>query len=155
MAELKVTSTAFKEGELIPQEYTCDGKDISPDLAWAGAPAGAKSIVLISDDPDAPMGTWAHWVVINIPPEAKGLAAGASPTGVMPKGCLETATNFSQPGYGGPCPPGGTHRYYFKVYALDSVLNLAVKARKAEVESAMQGHILAQGQLMGKYRRNR
>ncbi|MBP7734646.1 MAG: YbhB/YbcL family Raf kinase inhibitor-like protein [Spirochaetes bacterium] len=150
MGTLTVTSTAFKEGGMIPGKYTCDGRDLSPLIAWSGVPAGAKTIALICDDPDAPAGTWVHWVVFNIPAAVKELAEGAS----MPAGAKQGINDFRKLPYGGPCPPGGTHRYFFKVYALDTVLALKEGAAKSELLRAMEGHVLAQGQLMGKYKRS-
>lgn len=150
MTALKVTSTAFKEGEMIPRKYTCDDRDVSPQLGWSGVPAGATSIAIICDDPDAPAGTWVHWVVFNIPAAVKVLAEGVSS---LPAGARLGINDFRKKNYGGPCPPGGTHRYYFKVYALDTMLNLKEGSTKGELLKAMEGHILAQGQVMGKYSR--
>ncbi len=150
MGTLTVTSTAFKEGEMIPRKYTCDDRDLSPQIGWSGVPAGAKTIALICDDPDAPAGTWVHWVVFNIPATVKELAEGAS----MPAGAKQGINDFRKLPYGGPCPPGGTHRYFFKIYALDTVLALKEGATKGELLRAMEGHVLAQGQLMGKYKRS-
>ena len=145
---IKVTSTAFKDGEIIPKQYTCDGNDISPPLTWSGAPQETKSIALICDDPDAPMGTWVHWVLYNIPPSTVDLPEGVTGVG------LDGRNDFRRNGYGGPCPPkGSTHRYYFKLYALDILVELKPGATKGDLEKAMSGHILAQGQLMGKYGR--
>ncbi len=149
MGTLTVTSTAFKEGGMIPGKYTCDERDLSPQIAWSGVPVEAKSIALICDDPDAPAGTWVHWVVFNIPATVKELAEGAS----MPSGAKQGINDFRKLPYGGPCPPGGTHRYFFKVYALDTILALKEGATKGELLKAMEGHVLAQGQLMGKYKR--
>ncbi len=151
--EIKITSAAFVEGGMIPRKYTCDGEDISPPLAWTGVPDGSKTIALISDDPDAPMGTWVHWVLFNLPATEKGLSGAVPPDKELKNGAKQGRNDFRRIGYGGPCPPGGTHRYFFKVYALDAVLNLPAGATKAELLKAMEGHILAQGQLMGKYRR--
>jgi Raf kinase inhibitor-like YbhB/YbcL family protein len=150
---VKVTSRAFEEGQMIPARYTADGEDISPPLRWEGVPEGTKSIALISDDPDAPMGTWVHWVIYNMPPEATSLAEGVPPDETLENGGVHGTTDFHSLGYGGPAPPSGTHRYYFKVYALDTMLDLPVGATKGQVEKAMKRHILAEGQLMGKYRR--
>jgi len=150
MGNVKVTSTAFKEGDVIPRKYTCDDRDVSPQLAWASVPSGAKSVAIICDDPDAPGGTWVHWVVFNIPATAKELAEGVR---ALPAGTNQGTNDFRKLGYGGPCPPGGTHRYFFKVYALDTVLNLKEGATKAELLKSMEGHILDQGQLMGRYKR--
>jgi Raf kinase inhibitor-like YbhB/YbcL family protein len=151
--EIKVTSSAFAEGGLIPAKYTCDGSDISPPLQWEAVPEGTKSIALISDDPDAPMGTWVHWVLFNLPAETKKLEENIPPDKTLPNGARQGTTDFKRIGYGGPCPPSGTHRYYFKIYALDTKLDLATGAKKSELLKAMEGHILGQGQLMGKYKR--
>jgi Raf kinase inhibitor-like YbhB/YbcL family protein len=151
--EIKVTSSAFTEGGMIPSKYTCDGQDISPPLEWDAVPEGAKSIALISDDPDAPMGTWVHWVLFNLPAETRKLEENIPPDKTLPNGARQGTTDFRRVGYGGPCPPGGTHRYFFKIYALDTKLDLAAGAKKAELLSAMEGHILGQGQLIGKYKR--
>jgi Raf kinase inhibitor-like YbhB/YbcL family protein len=150
---IKVTSSAFKDGEIIPKQYTCDGNDISPPLTWSGAPQETKSIALICDDPDAPMGTWVHWVLFNLPPASNALPAEVSSARVLDNGAKHGKNDFRRFGYGGPCPPGGTHRYYFKVYALDSVLDLDPGITKADLVKAMQGHIIAEGQLMGRYKR--
>ena len=148
-----VTSSAFKEGGLIPAKYTCDGQNISPPLKWQQAPQGVKSFALISDDPDAPMGTWVHWVMWNIPAESNGLPESVSPVKELPDGSKQGISDFRRPGYGGPCPPSGTHRYYFKIYALDVTLDLAGTSTKQDLLDAMKGHILAEGSLMGKYKR--
>lgn len=153
--KLTVTSDAFKEGEVIPSKYTCDGKDISPQLNWAGIPSDAKSIALISDDPDAPMGTWVHWVMYNMPADTKGLPENVPQKETLENGAIQGINDSHQIGYGGPCPPSGVHRYYFKVYALDAKLSLKPKATKKDLENAMKGHILAEGQLMGRYSRSR
>lgn len=150
---MTITSPAFAAGGMIPAEYTCDGQDVSPPLVFAGVPAEAKSLALISDDPDAPAGTWVHWVIFNIPPGEKGLPRNIPPHKELPSGARQGTTDFRRIGYGGPCPPGGTHRYYFKLYALDSVLSLAAGSTKAQLLDAMKGHILVQAELMGKYRR--
>ena len=150
---VQITSSAFSEGGMIPERYTCDGTDVSPDLAWTGIPEGTRSLALICDDPDAPMGTWVHWVLFNIPPDETGLPAEVAPEASLSNGPIHGTNDFSRLGYGGPCPPGGTHRYYFKLYALDTKLNLDSGATKAQLEDAMESHILAEGQLMGKYSR--
>jgi Raf kinase inhibitor-like YbhB/YbcL family protein len=150
---LQITSPSFSEGGMIPERYTCDGTDVSPELIWAGVPDGVRSLVLICDDPDAPMGTWVHWVLFNIPPEETGLPAAIKSEPSLRNGALHGTNDFRRLGYGGPCPPGGTHRYYFKIYALDIKLSLDSGATKTQVEDAMAGHILAEGQLMGKYKR--
>jgi len=151
--ELNVTSSAFAEGGLIPPKYTCDGADISPPLQWDSAPEAARSIALISDDPDAPVGTWVHWVLFNLPPDTKELAENIPPDETLPNGARQGTSDFGRIGYGGPCPPGGTHRYFFKIYALDTVIDLPAGVRKAQLVKAMEGHIIAQGQLIGKYKR--
>jgi len=151
--ELKVTSLAFKNGEMIPKKYTCDGEEVSPPLEWSGVPAGAKSIALISDDPDAPMGTWVHWVIFNMPPDTKELPENVPHGPTLDNGAKQGIDDSRQIGYGGPCPPSGTHRYYFKVYALDAMLNLKPGITKKDLLRAMEGHILAQGELLGKYKR--
>jgi hypothetical protein len=150
---LKITSSAFTEGGMIPKQHTCDGADISPALSWTGVPESTKSLALICDDPDAPMGTWVHWVLFNIPPGEPGLSAKIPSSANLSNGAKHGTNDFRRLGYGGPCPPGGTHRYYFKLYALDTALALDSGATKSKVEEAMQGHILAEGQLMGKYQR--
>jgi len=150
---ISVSSEAFEEGGTIPSKYTCDGEDISPPLKWEGIPEATKSIALIADDPDAPMGTWVHWVMWNIPAEANELAENVPPDPELPDGSRQGITDFRRPGYGGPCPPSGTHWYYFKIYALDTLLDLPTSARKADLLKAVEGHVLAEGQLMGKYSR--
>jgi len=151
--EIKVTSTAFQESGMIPRKYTCDGDDVSPPIEWSGIPDGTKSIALISDDPDAPVGTWVHWVIFNIPPNETGLSEGIPADATLPNGAVHGTTDFRRLGYGGPCPPGGTHRYFFKLYALDTVLDLKSGSFKKDLLAAMEGHIKAEGQLMGKYSR--
>jgi hypothetical protein len=152
--EIKVTSSAFKEGGMIPAKYTCDGADISPPLQWDAAPQGTQSIALICDDPDAPMGTWVHWVLFNLPSTTTSLAEKVPPDKTLANGARQGTNDFRKIGYGGPCPPGGTHRYFFKIYALDTQLDLQAGADKPRLLKAMQGHILAEGQLMGRYKRS-
>jgi len=147
VVEMKLTSPAFSHNTNIPLEYTCDGSDLSPPLAISDVPANAKSLALIVDDPDAPVGTWDHWVVLNIPPNIKEIPKGTEPNGVAGK------NSWGRTGYGGPCPPSGTHRYFFKLYALDTMLNLQEGSTKKQIESAMQGHILAKAELIGLYQR--
>ena len=145
-----LNSPAFKEGETIPTIHTCEGQDRSPELRWSDAPANARSFVLIVDDPDAPGGTFTHWVLFDIPAATRQLAEAETAIGAAGRG------DFGRAGYGGPCPPrgGGSHRYFFKVYALDvASLNLKQGAARRDVETAMKGHILAQAQLMGRYER--
>jgi Raf kinase inhibitor-like YbhB/YbcL family protein len=151
--DIKITSSAFEEGGLIPAKYTCDGADISPPLQWDAVPEGTKSIALISDDPDAPVGTWVHWVLFNLPAETRELAENTPADRTLPNGAGQGTSDFGRIGYGGPCPPSGTHRYFFKIYALDVELDLAAGARKAALLKAMEGHIIGQGQLIGKYKR--
>ena len=150
---ISVSSSAFQEGGTIPAKYTCDGNDVSPPLKWTGVPEATKSLALISDDPDAPMGTWVHWVMWNIPPSARELVENMPPKPELPDGSRQGISDFRRPGYGGPCPPSGVHRYYFRIYALDTVLDLSTSTRKADLLKAMKGHILAEGQLMGRYSR--
>ena len=150
---LEITSSAFSEDTMIPTRYTCDGPDVSPDLAWSGVPDTARSLALICDDPDAPMGTWVHWVLFNIPAGTSGLPAEIPPDAVLENGGRHGTNDFGRLGYGGPCPPGGTHRYFFKLYALATELDLASGITKAQLLEAMEGHILAEGQLMGTYQR--
>jgi len=152
-SELKLTSSAFKEGEAIPRGYTCNGANVSPPLEWTGMPKTAKTIAIIADDPDAPAGTWVHWVVYNLPAEGLGLIENTPQTETLNGGGLQGKNDFGKIGYGGPCPPSGTHRYFFKFYVLDSELPLKSGATKAEVEKAMEGHIAGQAQLMGTYHR--
>jgi len=151
--ELKIKSSAFNEGDMIPKKYTCDGANISPPLAWDSVPMNTKSLALISDDPDAPVGTWVHWVIYNIPPTIKELPENIPPHNTIENGAQQGTNDFRLIGYGGPCPPRGTHRYYFKLYALDKVLDSEPGLTKAHLLKAMEGHIVAQGQLMGRYQR--
>jgi len=152
---MRVTSTAFQQDGTIPKQYTGEGKDLSPPLAWSGAPANVKSFALICDDPDAPRkDPWVHWVVFNVPGDVKELAEGASRSAELRAGATEGKNDFGKIGYGGPMPPPGKpHRYYFKLYALDTMLDMKEGATKQQVESAIEGHIVAEGQLMGKYAR--
>jgi hypothetical protein len=150
---MKLESTAFSHNDLIPSQYTCDGEDISPPLSWNDPPAASKSLVLICDDPDAPMKTWVHWVAYNLPPETRSLPENLPVGNSLAKGGLQGKNDFGKISYGGPCPPRGTHRYFFKLYALDRMLDLKPGATKAQVEAAMKGHILAQAELIGRYSR--
>jgi Raf kinase inhibitor-like YbhB/YbcL family protein len=150
---MELTSQAFQEGGSIPSLYTCDGKDMSPPLSWSGVSEGTKSFALISDDPDAPAGTWVHWVLWNLPSMARELPAGLSTHAQLADGTCQGKSDFGRSGYGGPCPPSGTHRYFFKLYALDIPLTLKAGAVKSMVETAMKGHILGQAVLIGVYRR--
>ncbi len=150
---IELTSTAFSEGRPIPARYTCTGEDISPPLAWRGAPSGTQSFALIMDDPDAPGRTWVHWVVINLPATATGLPAAIRSNGDLPGEAVHGQNSWRRNDYGGPCPPSGTHRYFFKLYALDTALDLAPGATKQQVLDALAGHVLAEGQLMGTYKK--
>jgi len=154
---LKVTSSAFQQGGAIPARYTCEGQDLSPPLAWSGMPGNAKTIAVIVDDPDAPdpakpQRVYVHWVVYNIPAATTSLAENASKTG-MPKGALQGKNDWGKAAYGGPCPPIGRHRYYFKLYALDTELTGLKDASKADLERAMNGHVLDTGELIGTYQK--
>ncbi len=151
---LNIRSTAFEPNGTIPRKYTCDGPDVSPPLRWDDPPAGTQSFALIMDDPDAPAGTWVHWVLFNLPGSARALPENVPRDGQLPDGARQGRNDFRKTGYGGPCPPKGpAHRYFFKLYALDAKLGLKAGATKAEVEKAMQEHILAQGELVGRYGR--
>ena len=151
---LAVTSTAFPAGGAIPKSYTCDGTDVSPDLSWSGAPAGVQSFALIADDPDAPVGTWTHWLIWNIPPHSAALPQGMPKDETLNDGTRQGRNDFRRIGYGGPCPPPGKpHRYYFKLIALDAKLELKAGAARGDLDQAIKGHVLAQGELMGKFGR--
>jgi len=153
-ATMKVTSAAFIAGQPIPEKYTCDAKNVSPPLQWSGGPESARSLVLIADDPDAPVGTWVHWVVFDIPANVAALPEDLPKGQYTPQGAKQGLNDFKHLGYGGPCPPAGKpHRYFFKLYALDTVLNLPPGSTKQDVERAMEKHVLAEGQLMGTYKR--
>jgi hypothetical protein len=150
---LSVSSPAFAPGQAIPIQYSCKGPGVSPPLAWSGAPGGTKSFAVIMDDPDAPMGTFVHWVIYNIPPGSSGLPEGVPTSVKLDDGTLQGSSSAGRTGYMGPCPPSGTHRYFFRLYALDAVLDQASGAGKEQVLKAMQGHILAQGELMGTFKK--
>jgi len=151
---IQITSTAFVEGQPIPDKFTCAGPNVSPPLQWTNAPAGTKSFALIADDPDAPMGTWVHWVIYNLPAAMTSLAENMPRSPELPDGARQGINDFRQIGYGGPCPPPGKpHRYFFKIYALDTLLDLKSRATKKELLKAMGGHVLAEGQLMGTFQR--
>ena len=150
---MQLTSPAFNEGEMIPRKYTCDDQDISPPMAWSGVPEGTQIFALISDDPDAPMGTWVHWVYYDIPADRTELPENISPDKKPALGGTQGKNDFGRIGYGGPCPPGGIHRYFFKLYALDTLFGLAAGITKGELLKAMEGHILEEARLMGKYSR--
>ena len=150
---LELTSNAFVNGQSIPAKYACTGRNISPALSWNDPPAGTQSFALIVDDPDAPMGTWVHWVLFNIPADARSLQEDLPITGknVDPNAIYVGKNSSGNIGYDGPCPPSGTHRYYFKLYALDTTVNLLPGATKEQVLKEMEGHILTQGELMGTF----
>ena len=148
-AKMKVTSSAFQQGANIPSKFSCDGPNTSPPLQISDVPTEAKSLVLIVDDPDAPSGLFTHWVVWNISPQNTTIGEGTTPKGV------QGTNDFGKSGYGGPCPPSGTHRYYFKVFALDRELDLPVGAKRSQLDSAIKGHVIAQGELMGRYSRKK
>jgi len=148
----QITSSAFRDGGSIPKKFTCDGTDVSPALSWTDPPARTRSLAIIADDPDAPGGVWVHWVLYDLPPDTDKLPEGVTKSPQLPKGALQGRNDFSKIGYNGPCPPrGSAHRYFFKLYALDSKTGLRAGATKAEVERAIHGHILAQAQLVGRF----
>jgi Raf kinase inhibitor-like YbhB/YbcL family protein len=148
-AKMKITSSAFQEGGNIPSKFTCDGADSSPSLQISEVPSGAKSVALIVDDPDAPSGLFTHWTVWNISAQNSTIAEGSTPKGT------QGTNDFGKSGYGGPCPPSGTHRYYFRIFALDRELDLASGAKRSQLDAAMKGHVVAQGMLMGRYSRHK
>jgi Raf kinase inhibitor-like YbhB/YbcL family protein len=149
----ELTSEAFAQGGSIPRKYSCDGEDISPPLSWSDPPEGTQSLALICDDPDAPVGTWVHWVVFNIPADKRALQEKIPAQNQLSDGSLHGRNSWRRRDYGGPCPPRGTHRYFFKLYALDTTLDLEASAKKKQVLRAMEGHVLAQAELMGTYSR--
>jgi Raf kinase inhibitor-like YbhB/YbcL family protein len=151
--DFDLTSSAFEHEGTIPTKYSCDGQDISPPLSWSDPPEGTESFVLIADDPDAPAGTWVHWVLYNIPTDARELPEALPAQDTLADGSLHGRNSWGRNDYGGPCPPSGTHRYLFKLYALDTTLELEPGAKKTKVLNAMEGHILAQTELMGTFSR--
>ena len=153
MKAVTISSTAFSNGSLIPSQYTCDGANISPPLQWSGLPPGTKALALIVDDPDAPAKTWVHWVVYDLPGSRSELPENVRPQEKLPDGGKQGTNDFKKIGYGGPCPPSGTHRYFFKLYALDTETSLNPGATKDELLKAIEGHVVAQGELVGKYKR--
>ncbi len=150
---MQLGSTAFHDGEHIPKQYSCDGKDISPPLAWTDVPEDTQSFALICDDPDAPGGTWVHWVLYTIPASETALQEGLPASPTLENGARQGLNDFGNTGYGGPCPPGGTHRYFFTLYALDTPLERDPGLSKTELLSEMNGHILAKAEWMGRYQR--
>lgn len=148
----QIATKAFRDGGVIPKKYTCDGPDVSPPLAWSDPPSGTQSLALIVDDPDAPAGTWVHWVLYDLPPAMRELPEGVPQDRQLPNGAAQGRNDFGKPGYNGPCPPRGpAHRYFFKLYALNSKANLRPLASKNDLERAMKGHVLAQAELVGKF----
>jgi len=148
----QITTTAFRDGSSIPKKFTCDGPDVSPALSWGDSPAGTKSLAIIADDPDAPAGTWVHWVLYDLPADTRKLPEGVAKDRELPNGALQGRNDFGKIGYNGPCPPRGSeHRYFFKLYALDSKTGLKAGVTKSELERAMKGHVLSQAQLVGKF----
>ena len=148
-AKMKITSSAFQQGGNIPSKFTCDESDASPPLQITGIPSNAKTLVLIADDPDAPGGLFTHWLVWNIPAQTNSIAEGSTPKGV------HGTNDFGKSGYKGPCPPPGTHRYSFKIFALDRELDLSAGAKRSQLEAAMKGHVIGQGELVGRYARKK
>ena len=153
VSPLEITSSAFAHESPIPVRYSCDGDNISPPLAWINPPEGTQSFALINDDPDAPGGIWVHWVLYNIPGEARGLEEAIPALETLDDGSLHGENSWGRRDYGGPCPPGGTHRYFFKLYALDIMLDVGAGADKEALLAAMEGHILAESELMGTFAR--
>ena len=150
---MKILSPAFQHEGMIPEKFTCKGQDISPALKWENAPAGTKSFALVCDDPDAPVGTWDHWLLFNIPSSVHELQEAIPAKNELANGARHGRNSWGRNDWGGPCPPSGTHRYFFKLYALDILLDLKAGATKKELTKAMQGHILEQAELMGKFKR--
>jgi Raf kinase inhibitor-like YbhB/YbcL family protein len=151
---LQISSTAFSAGETIPKKFTCDGPDVSPQLKWNDPPADTQSIALIMDDPDAPVGTWVHWVLYDLPAATRELSEGVPKQEQLSSGARQGRNDFGKIGYSGPCPPAGQpHRYFFKMYALNAKLGLKAGATKADLERAIKGHVLAQAELIGRYGR--
>lgn len=153
MLEITVLSSAFTMGAAIPPRYSCEGQDISPPLEWQGIPANTESIAVLCDDPDAPVGDWVHWVLFNLPPDITGLPEAVPAHRHLDNGAVQGLNDFRRTGYGGPCPPSGTHRYVFKVFALDTMLTLGPETTKQMLLEAMKGHILGQGALTGNFTR--
>jgi Raf kinase inhibitor-like YbhB/YbcL family protein len=150
----QISSTSFPANEMIPKKFTCAGQDVSPQLSWKGAPSGTKTFALIMDDPDAPAGTWVHWVLYNLPANIQELPEDVEKQEQLSNGALQGRNDFRKTGYGGPCPPAGKpHRYFFKLYALDANLDLKAGASKADVERAMQNHTLGHAELVGRFGR--
>lgn len=155
MATITVTSTAFKQGELIPGRFTCDGENVSPPLAWSGVPDGAVALAVMVDDPDAPRGIWTHWILYNLPPNTTELTEGIPKKEELPNGARQGTNDSKHTGYDGPCPPSGTHRYFFHVYALDQKLAPVKGMMRQQFLEAIKGHVLVEGELMGRYARKK
>jgi Raf kinase inhibitor-like YbhB/YbcL family protein len=152
----ELSTAAFSAGGDIPARHTCDGADMSPALEWTAPPDGTKSLALIMDDPDAPGRTWVHWVLYNVPPTQRELPEGVDPSATLASGARQGTNDFGRIGYGGPCPPPGpAHRYFFRLYALDTTVDLAPKAKRSALDLAMNGHVLATAELVGRYQRAR
>ncbi len=150
---INITSAAFENNAMIPSQYTCDGQNTSPPLSWTGVPAGAKSLAMTLEDPDAPSGLFVHWVIFNMPPSLTGLPAAVPNDAKLPDGTIQGLNGAGKPGYTGPCPPSGVHRYFFRVYALDTMLNLPETANRDDLFKAVQGHVLGWGQLNSRYQK--
>ncbi|AKJ63430.1 YbhB/YbcL family Raf kinase inhibitor-like protein [Kiritimatiella glycovorans] len=150
---MQLSSSAFESGEMIPSQYTCDGADVSIPLSWTNAPEGVRSFALIVDDPDAPVGTWVHWVMYNIPADVRALPENIPADPQTENGAVQGLNDFRRIGYGGPCPPDGTHRYFFRLFALDTELGLEPGASRDELLEAIEGHVIAKAELMGRYKR--
>ncbi len=155
-AVMELGSSAFESGAAIPRRYTCDGDNVSPPLRWSRVPAGTKSLALIADDPDAPGGTWSHWVIYDLPPSVTALGENTPRTDALASGAKQGVNDFQQTGYGGPCPPPGpAHRYFFRLYALDRAIAAKPKTSRQQLLAAIQGRILGAAELMGRYQRQR
>lgn len=150
---IKIKSSAFEEGEIIPKKYSCEGVNVSPPLQWSSLPAEVESFVLICEDPDAPSGLWTHWIIFNLPAEITALPEFIMEREVLENGAQQGLNDFGTIGYRGPCPPGGTHRYYYRIYALDIMLQLNSRINRQNLLEAMIGHIIDQGHIMGIYTR--
>jgi Raf kinase inhibitor-like YbhB/YbcL family protein len=154
--DLTLTSSAFRDGEPIPVIHSCDGEDLSPQLAWTGAPVETRTFALICDDPDAPRGTWVHWLIWNLGADTVELGQGVPPRPQLPSGARQGLNDGGDLGYAGPCPPpGAPHRYFFRLYSLDTALNLPPGVNRSDLVAAMRGHILARGTIMGTYQRRK
>ncbi len=153
--DIQLTSSAFGFEEMIPKKYSCDGDNVSPPLSWDNIPDGAKSITLICEDPDAPMGTFIHWVLYNLPSDVNELQENVPDDETLKNEARQGVNDFGNLGYGGPCPPSGTHRYFFRIYALDKMIDTTSTIDKKTLQKEMEGHIIAKGELMGKYQRQK